>query len=167
MALDNWKDLEKKAGKGPLSIGFTVIVIVTVLSLGIWATGSFFGYFGEAVQVAREEFGPRAMLKKYEWFKNTSAALDQKLANIKVYSVNRAEMKKDYEGVPRPGWDRTDKEQFNLWGQEVAGVKASYNGLAAEWNAQMSKFNWEPFLSELPKGADNILRKQYAVYVDK
>ena len=60
--------------------------------------------------------------------------------------------------------DRTDKQQQSQWTSEVAGVRASYNSLAADWNSQMSKFHWRPFLGDLPLGAEELLIKEYAPY---
>ena len=165
MGMNNWKDLEARAKKGPLSIGLKTIVISTILFVSIWLIGAGLGWFGEAAQVARQEFGPKAMLTKYEWFKDASSQLDKKLADIEVYKQRVEGMKISYQSIPRNKWDRTDKEQFNLWQIEVSGVKASYNGLAADWNAQISKFNWKPFLTDLPPGAEGVLRKQYATYI--
>ena len=55
---------------------------------------------------------------------------------------------------------------MSLWRSEVAGVKASYNGLAAEYNAQMAKFNWQFCnVGDLPKGADVALPREFKPYV--
>jgi hypothetical protein len=74
-------------------------------------------------------------------------------------------MEKDYEGTSRKDWDRTDKEQFNLWQQEVAGVIASYNALAAEYNAAMAKINYSfTNIGSLPKGASTPLPREVREY---
>lgn len=125
------------------------------------------GWFSEAGQVAREEFGPRALLKKYEWFKDASAQLDKKRADIKVYQVRIDSMKTDYEGTARKDWDRTDKEQMSVWQAEVAGVKASYNGLAAEYNSAMVQFHKKMLnCGEIPQGAVEQLPRNYKPYID-
>jgi hypothetical protein len=51
-------------------------------------------------------------------------------------------MNNEYEGVSKCDWDRLDKSQYNQWKVELTGLKASYNQLASEYNAQSQKFNW-------------------------
>jgi hypothetical protein len=48
---------------------------------------------------------------------------------------------------------------------EVAGVKASYNSLAAEYNANMVKVHWA-FCNagDLPAGAAEALPREYKPY---
>jgi hypothetical protein len=108
---------------------------------------------------------PALLLKKYEWFKDVLAQCDKKLADIQVYKNRLASMEKSYEDVPRKDWDRTDKEQFNLWEQEVAGVIASYNGLAAEYNSAMAKINYSfTNVGSLPMGAVEALPREVREY---
>lgn len=97
----------------------------------------------EAAQVAHDELGPKALLKKYEWFKDVAAQLDKKKADIQVYASRMKALDDTYKGVSRLKWPREDREQYNLWTSEVAGVKAGYNSLAAEYNAQVKKVNWK------------------------
>jgi len=154
----SWDDAGKRAGKGPFAALVVTLLIGGVGTAGVWAVGSVFGWFGEAARVARQEFGPKAVLQKYEWFKDAAAQLDKKRADIEVYGSRLKGMESDYDGVPRREWDRTDKEQMSIWQAELAGVKASYNSLAAEYNAQMSKFNWSfANAGELPAGATEVL----------
>lgn len=122
----------------------------------------------EAVDVAFEEAGPRALLKKYQWFKDASAQLDKKTADMEVYDSRFKSMAEQYKGVPRTEWAREDREQYNLWTSECAGIRASYNGLAAEYNSAMAKENWR-FCNagDLPKGADKPLPREYKPYVTK
>jgi len=133
-----------------------VLVTCTILSAaGRWA--------GEAVSVAQEEFGPRELLAKYEWFKDAAAQLDKKQADAKIFEVKLNVLTE----IPRERWDRTDKEQYGVWAQEVAGVKASYNGLAAEYNAQMAKFNWRFCnVGTLPQGATVPLPREFKPYAE-
>lgn len=122
----------------------------------------------EAADVAHEEFGPRALLTKYEQFKDMSAALDKKVADISVYDSRAKFMQKGYDTLPRHEWPREDREQYNLWQTEVAGIKASYNTLAAEYNSQMAKFNYRfANVGELPKGATQPLPRKYKPYISE
>jgi hypothetical protein len=112
-----------------------------------------------------QQLDPALLLKKYEWFKDVLAQCDKKMADIQVYKNRLASMEKSYEGVPRKDWDRTDKEQFNLWEQEVAGVVASYNSLAADYNAAMAKINYSfTNIGQLPKGASDPLPREVREY---
>lgn len=159
----NWEDYTNDVIESPKSAlgvfikGSLVLIIVGIMFSGI---GMVTGWFGEAATVARQEFGPKAMLTKYEWFKDTAAGLDRKQANITVYSTRLAV----FDGMSRKDMDRTDKTQQAQWLAEVAGVKASYNMLASDWNSQISKFHWKPFLGDLPPGAETLLTKEYAPY---
>jgi len=159
----NWEKYANDVAKSPKSaFGVAVKAGLALVLLGIIFSGigMVTGWFGEAATVARQEFGPKAMLTKYEWFKDASAGLDKKQANIAVYSTRLSV----FDNMTRKDMDRTDKTQQAQWLSEVAGVKASYNSLAADWNSQISKFHWKPFLGDLPPGAEILLTKEYAPY---
>ncbi len=144
-----------------LGIFLGAIALMSIVGYGL-------GWFGEAAQVAQQEFGASAMLKKYEAFKDEAAQLEKKQADVKVYETRTIEMNKTYANLPRQKWPREDREQYNTWQSEVAGVKASYNSLAAEYNAQMAKFNWAfANVGELPKGADTPLPREFKTYINE
>ena len=124
------------------------------------------GWFSEAGKVVQEEFGPRASLDKYEWFKDAAAQLEKKQADIGVYESRMKSMDDTYKDRPRYQWPREDREQYNVWVSEVAGVKASYNSLAADYNGQMAKFNWAfANVGQLPRGADMPLPREFKPYI--
>src|SRR3989339_3159 len=161
----SWEDYEKTAEKGPMAIAAKVILAIFVLSTLVSVLGYTFGWFGEAAKVAQQEFGPATMLKKYEWFKDASAQLEKKQADVMVYESRTKSMNEMYKNLSREKWPREDREQFNVWQSEVAGVKASYNQLAAEYNSQMAKFNWRfANVGDLPKGAKNPLPREFKSY---
>ena len=163
-----WDSYEKAAERGPAAITLKVVAFFIVLSVGLSAVGYVLGWFGEAAQVAQQEFGPAAMLEKYESFKDMSAQLDKKRADITVYEQRITTMSEAYAKLERQKWPRDDREQYNVWSSEVAGVKASYNTLAADYNAQMAKFNYAfANVGELPKGADAPLPREYKPYETK
>ena len=162
-----WNDYEKAAEKGPLSLMLKAVFGIFLLAAVVGGLGYAFGWFGEAAQVAQDEFGPKAMLKKYEWFKDAAAQLEKKQADIAVYDGRLKAMASGYTGLARQNWPREDREQYNVWTSEVAGVKASYNQLAAEYNAAMAKFNWRFAESgSLPPGAEKPLPREFKPYVD-
>lgn len=142
-------------------VACTALIGCSILSKGC-------SYVGKAAAVAEQQLDPALLLKKYEWFKNVAAECDKKLADIEVYKSRLNSMERDYEGTSRKDWDRTDKEQFNQWETEVAGVIASYNGLAAEYNAAMSKINYSfTNIGSLPKGASEPLPREVREYQTK
>lgn len=161
-----WDDYEKAADYGPMRITVRVIIALFIVLVPLSAVFYLLGWFGQAGQVAREEFGPRATLEKYEWFKNGAAQLDKKQADIGVYEGRMTAMNDTYKALTRDKWPREDREQYNVWSSEVAGVKASYNSLAAEYNAQMAKFNWRfANRGDLPQGATDPLPREFKAYV--
>lgn len=143
------------------SLGFTLSCILLVCVGGC-------GFFGSAVDVAKQEFDPHELLRKYTWFKDAAAQLDKKQADIKVYENRFKDLKDAYVGKARSEWARDDREQYNIWSAEVAGIRASYNGLASEFNANMSKENWRFCeVGRLPPGVTVPLPREYKPYEEK
>lgn len=147
----SWEEYERAADHGPWRIGVKAILLFFGFAALIALLGLPFGWFTETAQVAREEFGPRAALEKYEWFKDAATQLSKKQADVAVYEQRIKSLEAQYAELPRQQWPREDREQINIWQSEVAGVRASYNTLAAEYNAAASKFNWQRFEGELPQ----------------
>jgi hypothetical protein len=166
-----WNDFENAANKGPVSFGIKVIVAVFILAAVAGGIGYVFGWFGEGAQVAQQQFGPKAALAKYEHFKDMSAQLDAFNATI---TANQARAKSIEDGytvdgklLPRTQWSRDDREAYNQIQTEVAGIKGAYNNLAAEYNADMAKFNYRfANQGDLPPGADKPLPREYKPYVN-
>jgi len=125
-------------------------------------------YVSDAQDTAFGEFKASTLLKKYEYFKDVSAALDAKLATLGVYESRFEDLKEIYTDVKRRDWAREDREQYNQWQNEQAGIKASYNTLASEYNSGMSKFNYAFCnIGELPKRAITPLPRNYKPYIYK
>lgn len=123
---------------------------------------------GDAADTAFNEFSASALLEKYEWFKDAAAQLDKKFADIGVYEYRLLLMKESNDNAPRNMWEREDREQFNVWASEIAGVIASYNSLAAEYNSNMSKGNWDfTNVGNLPQGATTTLPREFREYIYK
>lgn len=141
---------------------------IFAIGLGMIVLGSILGWFSNTAKVAQEQFGAEALLRKYEWFKDASAGLDKKRADITVYEQRLKNLEVAYKGVPRKEWPRDDREQFSIWQSEEAGIKASYNSLAADYNSQMSKFNYRfTNVGELPGGATIPLPREYKEYISE
>ena len=142
-----------------------ISILVGIVLLGTGASYAL-GWCGEAAKVTQEEVGPRAVLQKYMLLKEMHAQLDKKLADIKVYENRMNALEAAYKGAPRGQWPRDDREAYNQAATELAGVKASYNDLAAQYNAKMAEVNWAfANQGELPKGATETLPRNYAPYV--
>lgn len=153
-------------------IVFLVVALVIMLLPVTWFAGVAFHLWGavstnvhSAVDVFQEQTEAHELLRKYEWFKDASAQLDKKKADIRVYDSRFANLKNAYSGQPRSAWSREDREQSNIWESEVSGIKASYNGLAADYNAAMAKINYA-FCNrgKLPQGAETPLPREYKPY---
>lgn len=161
-----WGDYERAGEQGPLTFAFKCVIGLAVIVAAIWGIGTVFGWFNEAATVAQEEFGARALLKKYEWFKDASAGLDKKQADVQVYDSRLKILTLAYSGKTRAEWARDDREQSSVWSSELAGIKASYNQLAAEYNSEMAKFNWRfANAGSLPQGADRPVQREYKLYL--
>lgn len=141
------------------------IIIGVICLIALPLIGFVCNWFGRAATVAAEELDPRTLLTRYEWFKDASAQLDRKRADIAVYEQRIAALEIEYGDEPRSKWAREDREQFNVWHGELAGVTASYNGLAAEYNANMAKENYR-FTNKgnLPQGATEVLPREARPY---
>lgn len=147
-----------------LILGFSIILGITLIAIPFNTCSTV---AKDAEQTAVKEFKPSALLKKYEYFKDVSAQLDKKVADINVYSARFEQLKQDYGYLPRAQWGREDREQYNIWMSEVAGIKASYNELAAEYNSAMSKFNYSFCnVGQLPQGATTPLPREYKPYLN-
>jgi hypothetical protein len=105
-------------------MGFSILVIVCV---------SIIRSCGDTADVIHKEFSTSALLKKYEYFKDLSAAIDKKRADLDAYKANL----KDYNVK-----DKDDKFYYEQSKMEAMGILTMYNQLVSEYNAGMSKFNY-------------------------
>ena len=138
-------------------------LLISILILSLLSCGR---YIKDAKDTAFKEFKPSELLRKYEYFKDMSAMLDKKTADISVYEGKIKSLEKDYEGIKRVDWARDDREQLSIWRSEFDGIKASYNELAAEYNSAMSKFNYAFCnIGTLPQGATIPLPREFKPYI--
>lgn len=137
----SWEKHEKKAASG--FRGLLVVGCIGIASIS--AVGFVFGIFGETAQVAKEEFGAKASLKKYEWFKDASASISKQKTNVMEYQQRIKSFESDYEGVKKSEWPRDERQEYNQLKSELVGIKQIYNDTVAEYNAQSSKFNWSMY----------------------
>lgn len=143
-----------------------LIIPIAIIGIAVLGVGSIgIRYCNRVIQTAEQQLDPATLLRRYEWFKDLSSQLDKKLADIKIYEARFNQLKQDYLGKSRVDWPRSDREQYNLWVQELAGIQSSYNSLAAEYNAAMSKINYRFVnIGDLPSGASRALPREYREY---
>lgn len=96
------------------------------------------GWVSEAGQVAREEVGPRASVRKYEWFKDMSSNIAAKSSMIDTQQAALTKLEEKYKDREMPN---AVQLSFNQRETELLGLKASYNKDVAEYNSNMAKVN--------------------------
>lgn len=144
----------------------SIKIIALLVMLGLVFGGAKFAcsYFGEAADVAQEEFGPRALLRKYEWFKDAYAQLSAKRVNADRLNDSILDITTTY-GADVTKWPRDVRQERAAAKSEFNGIKLSYNRLAAEYNAQMSKMNYRfTNAGMLPEGATDPLPREAILY---
>jgi hypothetical protein len=146
----SWDSYEK----GPFQIFIKVIGLLIVMGAILGVVGYAFNWCGDAAQVTRDEFGPKAMIQKYEWFKEQSAAIkkmDQDIVLFEKRSVSVVSQYKDY-GQDKTKWPMDIRLQYNRAKEQarddLMAVVSQRNNLVKEYNAAGSKFNWKPFATD-------------------
>lgn len=138
--------------------------VITVIMIAALSLASC-RWVDDAEDTALQEFKPSELLKKYEWFKDASAQCDKKKADIAVWESKIRSLYTAYDSAPRSMWPKDERERVSIWESELIGIKASYNTLAAEYNSQMAKFNWQFCnVGTLPEGADTPLPREFKPY---
>jgi hypothetical protein len=151
MGMNDWGTYEKAAEKGPVSFVWKVVVLVVVLSAIIGGAGYVFGWFGEAAQVAHDEFGPKAALQKYEWFKEQAAGIKKMDQDVSMYEQRVKSVDAQYVayGKDPAKWPLDVRVQYNHAKEQgrddLVAIASQRNNLVKEYNAASSKFNWSPF----------------------
>lgn len=143
-----------------LGIGVVASFAMILLVMGCFVVGNSCRAVDEVASVAHEEFGARASLAKYEWFKDAAAQLDKKRADIRVYQAGLDGSAAEWAGKEMP---RDVREERSLRRAEVMGAIASYNALAAEYNAAHAKFNWR-FADRGNVPAGSVLPREFKPY---
>ena len=111
----------------------------------------------DAKDTVYNEFKVSTLLKKYEYFKDLSTAIDKKRADIELYQIEISSYTKED--------DRFYVEQRK---SELIGIIAMHNQLCAEYNSAMSKFNYRfTNIGDLPEGATEPLPREYKPYINK
>jgi hypothetical protein len=148
---------EAVTGEAPWTIwkSFTHIILplIAVVALGGVATRAM-GWWGEAADVAQKEFGPKAMLKNYEWFVDQASRIDKMDADVALYAQRVKSLDGQYAsyGADRSLWPPDVRMEYDRKRSQAAddltSIASQRNNLVREYNAQSEKFNWEPFNSK-------------------
>lgn len=110
----------------------------------------------DAKETVYNEFKPSSLLKKYEYFKDLSAAIDKKRADIEMYRFEIQSFT-----------DKDDKFYVEQRKSELFGIIAMHNQLCSEYNSAMSKFNYRfTNVGDLPDGAVEPLPREYKPYIN-
>lgn len=111
----------------------------------------------DAKETAYNEFKVSTLLKKYEYFKDLSAAIDKKRADIELYQAEIQSFT-----------DKDDRFYVEQRKSELLGIIAMHNQLCSEYNSAMSKFNYRfTNVGDLPEGAVEPLPREYKPYINK
>lgn len=116
---------------------FIILGIIGLMFLGVCGR-----YCNDASETVFKETKASTVLVRYEWFKDAYNQLQAKKADIEVQKATIAAMDKKYVGVKPNDWSTADVNNYNTAVQALAGIKMSYNSLAAEYNSNMSKVNY-------------------------
>lgn len=84
-----WDDYEQAADHGPLKFVLKVVGLITIVAAVIGVIGFGFNLIGSTAEVAQEQFGAKAALAKYEWFKNASAQLQKNRPTFRCTKLAR------------------------------------------------------------------------------
>jgi hypothetical protein len=131
-----------------------VVVVVVVCLVGLMVLGFALNWFGEATNVAQKEFGPNAMLQKYEWFINQANGIEKMDRDIVLFEGRVKGVDDQYKGYgsDMSKWPPHIQVQYNSARQQarddLVAIASQRNNLVKEYNAQSEKFNWKPFQSD-------------------
>lgn len=147
----SWKSYETAAERGPMSLFWKILAPILMIVVVVGGLGIVFGWFGEAAQVAREQFGPRAALQKYEWFIEQSERIAKMDADIALFRSRAHAVPEDYKayGEDRSKWPLHAQAEYGRLRQQtrddLLAVISQRNNLVKEYTAQLSKWNWSMF----------------------
>jgi hypothetical protein len=131
-----------------MKLFFSLVLIGILVIIGF----SVLRTCNDTAEVVHKEFDPSALLKKYEYFKDLSAAIDKKRADIEYY---KEQIK-----------DETDKTELLQLKAEARGIISVHNSLCSEYNAAMSKFNYRfTNRGDLPQSNLEPLPREYKPYI--
>ncbi len=149
---EDWRvDFEKNPVKTGKRAVWTIALFVLLTTVVLGTIGSGLSWFGEGARVAKQEFGPQAMLHKYEWFVDQANAVKKMDQDVVIFKQRQVSTKTQYAGYGNDmsKWPLDVRVQYNTAiGQtrdDLAAVISQRNNLVRDYNAASEKFNWSPF----------------------
>lgn len=109
-------------------------LLIIGIIVGIMITSTILSTCNDGLETAQKEFKPSALLKKYEYFKDLSSAIDKKRADIEMYQSEIKDL---------PNIEKDDKEYLRQRKSELLGIISMHNQLVSEYNSAMVKFNYK------------------------
>lgn len=160
----NHRNEYKKFDREARWTGKKIAITLFILAVLFGGASYIFGWFSETAQVAKDEFGPKASLEKYEWFISQSNNIQKMDQDIKLVTERIASLDAQHTqsyGINKSKWPidvrmQVTKEENTLNDQLVA-TKAQRNKLASEYNAQSEKFNWDLYRTDSKKPSEKIM----------
>ncbi len=143
MYQDDFNSAEKDIRWTFKKIFWPLIGLMVILGI----TGLILGWFGNAADVAKKEYYPDAMLKKYSWFIDQSNAIKKMDQDITIYRTRVSTVDSTYgptskmDAVTRAMYAKDKQNAVS----DLAAVISQRNNLVKEYNSQSEKFTWEPF----------------------
>lgn len=132
--------------------------IIGLISMSLLVLSTILRSCGDAADVVHKEFDPSALLKKYEYFKDLSAGIDKKRADIEMYREEIAGMTIQ---------DKDDKFYIQQRKSELMGIISIHNSLCSEYNSAMAKFNYRfTNAGDLPATNLEILPREIKPYIN-
>jgi hypothetical protein len=132
-----------------LGAGLLIIVVAFVWNMA-----------ADTTQTVQKEYAPSAMLKKYEYFKDLSAGIDKKRADIEMYREEIISLDST------KNTSRDDKFYYEQRKSELIGIISIHNSLCAQYNSGMSKFNYQfANKGQLPQSNLEPLPREYKPYI--
>lgn len=131
----------------------TSITLAAIAAIGLFTiVPTCSRYTNDAGNAIFSELSPTQLNRKYEWFKDAHSKLASLQAQVDFKKELVAEIKAETSGRAKT---RDELQLAGQYSQELQGITAAYNNLAAEYNSEMSKFH-TAFLNAgtMPKGSE-------------
>lgn len=144
------------------------ITLFFLIALAISAILFGCRYADEAREVTWQETRPMALMKKYRFFKDLQASIDARQADIEAKKKSLARLEARIARREHAGRDTESLQgEQSLQEQEVYGLIASYNAMAADYNRRMADIGYQ-FCNrgQMPQGleGETSLKRSFATY---
>jgi uncharacterized coiled-coil DUF342 family protein len=124
-------------------------------------------YIDDAQRTAFQETKASTLLKRYEWFKDAANVLVKLQADVEIYNAQIKEAERDLDTATGGAERFAIREQVNQWRRERAGIKATYNSLASEYNSNMEKINYRFTNVDFVPASEQALPGKFATLISE